>query len=81
MEQSVYTRISKSIGFQGDPIDLPSLEEANELYKAVVIDKSSEAFTKVFRFYRFGKQAETFAEAEVSEMINDTFNRGSKHFR
>ncbi|WP_367867874.1 hypothetical protein [Pedobacter sp. WC2423] len=81
MGYSIYTEISKSIGLQGDPIDLPNKEEAERLHKAVTEDKCADAFKEVFKLYRFGKQAEIFAEQEISSLIYDAFYTGSKHFK
>lgn len=81
MEQSTYTKISKSIGTQGEPIDLPTMEEAEKLFKAIKDDQSVEAFTTVFKLNRFGKSPKSYAEEEVSSLIYDAFCLGSKLFR
>lgn len=81
MEQSIYTQISKSIGWQGEPIDLPTLEDAEKLFKAVTEQQSTEAFRKVFKFYRFAKSPENYAQEEVSSLIHEAFTSGSKFFK
>jgi hypothetical protein len=81
MEQSVYTQISKSIGTQGELIDLPTLKEAETLFTLVSENKSRKAFLQVFKIYRFGKTAENFAEQEVSGLIDQAFLIGSRHFK
>lgn len=81
MEQSDYTKISKELGTQGAPIDLPDLPEAERLYKKVTEDLHLPAFRHVFNYYRFGKSPQNFAETEVAELINEAFRIGAKHFR
>ncbi|MGY0034420.1 hypothetical protein [Pedobacter sp. NJ-S-72] len=81
MGQSLYTEISKSLGTEGKPIDLPDLEEAQRLYKKVTVDHHIPAFRWVFSYYRFGKSPETFAEKEVTELINEAYTIGAKYFR
>lgn len=81
MNQSEYTKISKSIGLEGKPIDLPTLQKAENLHNKVMNDRSVEAFREVFRLYRFGRSPESFSEEEVSNQITSTFCEGGKFFK
>ena len=78
---SKYTEISKSIGYESEPVDLPTLEEAERLYTAVTVDQSEDAFKKVFTIHRFGKSPEDFEQTEISNHITAAFIEGSKYFR
>ena len=78
---SIYTQVSKSIGYESEPIDLPTLLEAEELYKEVVTGLSEQAFTKVFKLHRFGKSPENYEQQEIQNVITAAFTEGSKYFR
>ncbi len=81
MEQSVYTKISKAIGWEGGPIALPTLAEAEMLYEEIRDHQSIEAFTKVFRFIRFAKTAENVDEVVVSNIIHAAYMTGQQYFK
>lgn len=77
---SVFKQIAQSIGSLGDPVELPTLEKAEELFKSVTIGKSIPAFKEVFQLFRFGKEPENFEQLEVKNVIKEAFFQGSVHF-
>ena len=81
MRKSIYTRISKSLGWEaaiGDPI--PTIEKAKELKKQVE-DKSQVAFKKVFEIHRFSANPVNNDECEAMEIIGSAFRIGSRTFK
>lgn len=80
MEPSVYTKVSKQIGWGGTPIKLPNKERAQKLLDRVELGHV-DSFTEVFRYYRFAYSPVNDEEREVLEIISEAYNAGCKIFK
>jgi hypothetical protein len=83
MEQSVYTQISKAIGFQGTA-DIPSINKANELLAEIRGDDhvlARYAFREVFKIYRFAPSPENKEQSEALDVICAAFKEGEMIYR
>ncbi len=79
MEQTVYTQVSKEIGLEGTAT-IPTLEEAHELLKKVE-NEDIDAFTEIFKIYRFVTSPTDSTLVKVMRVITEAFYIGSIIFR
>lgn len=77
---SVYTSMSKSLGWDEKEVSYPTIEEAKRL-KERVISGDREAFYKVFELNRFASLDCSEEEFQVSNIIYDAFTEGSRIWR
>lgn len=80
MRQSVYTIISKRIGFNGSPIHIPQQHIADALYEKVK-GGDRDAFEAVFRYYRYGLSPENDTERLAANTIMAAYQIGEQIFR
>lgn len=76
---SIYTQISKRIGWQGY-CAIPSVENVTVLYGALVKDKCTESFELVFKIHRFAPPPETPEETRAMCIINEAVKIGTDIF-
>lgn len=77
---SIYTNISKQLGWDPRTVEFPTLEHAKELSeKASTGDR--DAFYEIFKFNRFLTSPETPEQEEVCNEIYKAFNQHSHLFR
>lgn len=81
MNQSLYTKASKTIGWDQKKIPVPTVEKANNLYKRVVDKKEYEAFVEVFGIYRFAPSANGHEQTEAAYTIHMAFKTTQGYFR
>lgn len=81
MAQSVYSKISKKIGFNGRA-NYPSIEQATELLEKVK-NADEYAFETVFRIWRFAPSPEyqNATTVEAFNLISDAFKIGTCIFQ
>lgn len=85
MDQSVTSKVSKLIGWNTpiSPITFPSIEEVNSL-KEEMNSKDDTlgmlAFSKIFRFHRFLRSAESEQESKIQQLLWDSWLEGKKIF-
>jgi len=72
---SVFSQISKKLGFQGPQVPMPTFEQARELSEKVFND-DRQAFEEVFRIYRFAGVEDFVRDIEISDIIFVAFVYG-----
>ncbi len=77
---SVYTAISKKIGWQGQA-RIPSLTVARSLLMQITKYKDVRAFEAVFAIHRFAPSPQTVEEGLAMNEVNKAFHRGRKDFQ
>ncbi len=77
---SIYSNISKRIGWQGH-CAIPSLKTARELLREVEVNHRQSAFEMVFKIHRFASTPETDAEREAMGVIWNAFFIGRDIFQ
>lgn len=80
MEQSVYTALSKKIGWDERSMLYPTLEEAKKLYEGVV-GGDREAFYKVFEMHRHLHSPTDAAQVKIINLIFHAYTHGQDHWR
>lgn len=80
MKTTIYTAISKRIGWEQQTVPVPSIDRAYELLEEV--GKEYEfAFEEVFRINRFAKVDSNELEIEAMNVIHRAFMHGEQIFR
>lgn len=81
MRQSVYTKISKSLGWENiRAVPIPTIEEANQLFANIEHNHCQTSFRLVFERYRFCPTPEDNDEVAAMEIIIGAFHLGNKIF-
>lgn len=73
---NIYSETSKRIGWEPQPIDIPSIEKAKELLEQICIHHSREAFETVFKLHRFAPVSKTEDQFEAMQIIYYAFEKG-----
>lgn len=73
---SIYTELSKQIGFEQEPVHIPAPEVAKELLH-LVREKNEAAFKRVFIIYRFGPAPKNASDQEAINIICEAYNAGT----
>lgn len=76
---TVYTAISKQLGFEPRAIAIPAISEAKELLKQVK-KQDAYAFKKVFEVHRFAPNGVTEAHIEAVNICFEAFVSGQAIF-
>ena len=76
---TVYTQISKKIGWEGKA-SIPSILEANQLLE--LVKKEDEyAFEKVFTIHRFAPSGTSVEHSEAMNIIFEAYKKGEQIFK
>lgn len=78
---SVFTEVSKKIGWASKPIQIPTVEEAQLLLEKVRDKKDKQAFETVFKLHRFAPCPVNHVENDAMLIIWDAFNLGMQIFK
>lgn len=78
---SIYSEISKQIGWDsGKKVSIPSIEDAKELHNQVLVNRSIDAFKKVFEIYRFAPTPDGGDDSVAMKFIYEAFTEGKRFF-
>lgn len=84
MQQSVFTQISKLVGFVAKTVDYPTKEKAIELRSEVNQGDptlSRYAFIEVMKIYRFAPAPDTPEQSDILNIICDVYKEGEVIYR
>lgn len=73
---SIYSETSKRIGWEPQPVNIPSIEKAKELLAQICIHHSQEAFETVFKLHRFAPTSKTEEQFDAMQIIYYAFEKG-----
>lgn len=76
---SIYSDISKRVGWDGQTLRFPTLQEAVQL-RIAVASKDEAAFEKVFRYHRFLPSATNDDDRKVQTELWFAYKEGTRLF-
>lgn len=77
---SLYSEISKRIGWADKKVAIPSITEAKALNNEVLVNKSIDAFEKVFTLHRFAPTPDGGEDEVAMKLIFEAYTEGRKFF-
>lgn len=77
---SLYSELSKKIGWDAKKVNIPSIEEAKALHNEVLVNKSIDAFETVFKIHRFAPTPDGGEDSVACNLIFEAFTLGRKFF-
>lgn len=76
---SIYSEISKRIGWEPKEVSIPTIEKAKDLY-VKTHNGNPEAFEQVFMIHRFSKSPTTDEECQAMKWVYDAYKNGTVIF-
>jgi hypothetical protein len=78
---SVYSELSKKIGWDPDKkVSIPSVPEAKDLNIKVLLERSVDAYEKVFTIHRFAPSPDGGEDSEAMDYILEAYLKGRRFF-